>query len=112
MKKFTICGFCFLASLLWSSCDSPRKEPESDEKQVKTEAASFLQAYTDKYVALYYDLSNAEWESNTHIEAGDTMNAYRTQQANEAYSSYTGSEEVIQKTNALLEKKASWNPYR
>ena len=72
---------------------------------IQKEVSAFLKEYTDRYLTLYYDLSQAEWASNTHIVEGDTMNAYRTRQANEAYSSFVGSEAVIAKTSKFLEDK-------
>src|SRR5690554_1794322 len=96
--------------LLWSSCDSPRKEVIRDSKEAKTEAQEFINEYTDRFLTLYYDLSKAEWESNTHIVVGDTTNAYRTQQANEAYASYVGSETVIETTRSLLEQQHNLSP--
>lgn len=96
--------------LLWSSCDSPRKEVTSDGKKARTETQEFINEYTDRFLTLYYDLSKAEWESNTHIVSGDTTNAYRTQLANEAYASYVGSETVIETTRNLLEQQHNLSP--
>lgn len=107
MNKFLLLGIGFF---FWTSCDSPRKEIIDGSKKANAEAQEFIDEYTDRFLTLYYDLSKAEWESNTHIIAGDTANAYRTQLASEAYAAYVGSEAVIETARRLLEQKENLIP--
>lgn len=97
MKKHILfaAAICFFAS-----CSAPKEETN-----IQDEAQAFLDNYTKEYVDLYYASAKAEWESNTHIVEGDTMNAYNTQVANEAFAQFTGSESIITSTRAFLEKK-------
>ena len=78
-------------------------------------AQRFIEDYTEQYLILYYDLSKAQWQSNTHIEKEDTLNAYNTQQASEAFAAFVGSIDVIEKTQAMsppawAETRGSSNP--
>lgn len=102
MRKFIHLIFYLL--LVGFSCSSPKKDDETppEEEVLQDEADLFLKEYNESYQALAYDLSKAEWESNTHIVEGDTMNAYRTQEANEKYASFVGSEMVIERTRSFL----------
>jgi len=69
------------------------------------EVQSFLDDYEATYLDLYYQANKAEWASNTRIVEGDDTNRKRTEEANEALSAFTGSEEVIEKTRAFLERR-------
>jgi peptidyl-dipeptidase A len=86
------------------------KPTGSQESSLQTEVQQYLDAYTKQYEKLYYDLSLAEWETNTHIVEGDTTNAYRSQIANQAFASFTGSKENIEKSRGYLEKKEQLEP--
>lgn len=90
-----------LLTVMLSSCGEPKKETSN----IKEEAQTFLDEYTKEYLKLYYNSSKAEWASNTRIVEGDTLNAYNTQVANEAFAKFTGGESIITSTRALLEKK-------
>lgn len=92
------------------SCNSTKKESVSHDEAVAIDAQQFLDEYTAQYLALYYDLSKAQWQSNTHIEKDDTLNAYHTQQASEAFAAYVGSKEVIEMTQDLLHQKELLSP--
>jgi peptidyl-dipeptidase A len=94
MKKLMIPALAL--ALLWS-CDS--------KKNVQQEADTYLQRYTEKFQQLYRVSSEAEWASNTRIVEGDSTNAVRTRQANEAMAAFTGSAENIKQTRELLEHK-------
>lgn len=98
--------FVFAALLL--SCSTTNTEKE--ENSLASEVQQYLDKYTDQYVKLYYDLSLAQWETNTHIIEGDTTNAYRTQVASEAFASFTGSKENIDKTRKYLEQQDKLTP--
>ncbi len=56
---------------------------------VQSEAQKFIDRYTKEYLRLRYASSQAEWQSNTRIVAGDDTNAKRTNAASEALSSFT-----------------------
>jgi peptidyl-dipeptidase A len=84
---------------------SCKKETESNTETIKSEVQAFLDDYTSTYTKLYYDSALAEWDGNTKIIPGDTLNAYKIQKANEALAKFTGSNAVIEKTRAYLEKK-------
>lgn len=73
-------------------------------------AQRFIEDYTEQYLILYYDLSKAQWQSNTHIEKEDTLNAYNTQKASEAFTAFVGSIDVIEKTQDLLQQKELLSP--
>lgn len=73
-------------------------------------ADEFLKEYNETYGKLSYELAEAEWKSNTYIVEGDTTNSGRTERANKKYAQFTGSEEVIQKTQELLQYKDNLNP--
>ncbi|HNP18408.1 MAG TPA: M2 family metallopeptidase [Fulvivirga sp.] len=90
-----------LLTVMLSSCGEPKRETSN----IKEEAQAFLDEYTKEYLKLYYNSSKAEWASNTRIVEGDTLNAYNTQVANEAFAKFTGGESIITSTRALLEKK-------
>lgn len=97
--------FCF-------ACGGPERDDSSssDSELLQDEANLFLDEYTKSFKLLYYDRSRAEWESNTHIVDGDTTNAYNSQQANEAYASFVGSEMVIKRTSEFLDQKEMLSP--
>lgn len=97
MRKYllAVALFSFLIS-----CNAP-----NEKSNIQEDAQAFLDNYTKEYVSLYYNSAKAEWESNTHIVEGDTLNAYNTQMANEAFAQFTGSESIITSTRAFLEKK-------
>ncbi|MBL3654760.1 M2 family metallopeptidase [Fulvivirga sediminis] len=100
MKKIST---AFLAALLFlGGCNNAKKE---NNHAPNPEVQAFLDDYNTKYLKLYYQSSLAEWESNTHIVEGDTMNAYHTRLANEALAAFTGSKEVIEKTREFLKNK-------
>lgn len=100
MKNFLLAAST--AGFFLFGCSETKKE---ESHSVKQETQIFIDDYTSQFVALAYAASKAEWESNTRIIEGDTINAYRTRQANEALADFTGSEEVITKTNTFLEQR-------
>ena len=94
--------------IVFASCK--KEEPQqvvSTKADIQTEVNEFLNAYTKTFTQLYYDSSKAEWDANTRIVAGDTTNAYKVQQANEAFAKFTGSTENIEKTRLFLGYKDS-----
>ncbi|MFM7727075.1 MAG: M2 family metallopeptidase, partial [Flavobacteriales bacterium] len=81
-------------SLIMVSCSPSDKN--------RKEAQKFLDAYNQRYQEVYTASSNGQWMVNTHIVEGDTMNAFRSRQADEAMARFTGSEENITSARKLL----------
>jgi peptidyl-dipeptidase A len=77
-------------------------------KSPEKKAQAFVAAYNGELQRLSYEVNKAEWETNTHIVEGDTMNAYRSRAAKETYAQFTGSTENIETTKKLLEKRAEF----
>jgi len=95
-------GIIFSAVLV--SCGN-EDEKATEENKVIIEAQAFIDSYTKEYQKLYYASSEAEWKSNTYIKEGDTLTAYETGVANEAFATFTGSEENINKAKKFLAQK-------
>jgi len=90
----------------FTNCKQENKKSENNET-LKADVQTFLDNYTKTFTKLYYDSALAEWDANTKIVIGDTLNAYNIQKANEALAKFTGSTEVIEKTKAFLENKSN-----
>lgn len=97
----------FVLTMLFATIFSCKEETKtsSNKEDLKIKVQAFLDEYTKEYVKLYYNSSLAEWDANTKIIADDTTNAYKVQQANEAFAKFTGSTNVIEKTKTFLEHK-------
>ena len=67
------------------------------------EVSDYMTRYADKMQGLYYESSEAEWASNTHIVEGDTTNSVRTRRANEALAAFVGSPENIERIRHFLD---------
>ncbi len=99
MKKIIL---SLLVIIVIYSC---KNDAATTDNPTKTEAQEFLNEYTKVFQKLYYASAEAEWAANTRIVKGDTINAYNVQKTGEAYATFTGSKEVIEKTQGFLEKK-------
>ena len=97
-------------TLLVLGCETPATQTQEASGEAQAEAQAFLDAYTATFKTLYYASAEAEWASNTRIIEGDTMTAYQTRMANEAYADFTGSVENIEKARALLEQRSQLTP--
>ncbi|HMB99414.1 MAG TPA: M2 family metallopeptidase [Flavobacteriaceae bacterium] len=86
------------------NCKKETTKQDTNDK-LKTEAQTFLDEYSKTYKDLYYTSALAEWDANTKIIPGDTLNAFNVQKANEALAKFTGSTDVIEKTKKFLENK-------
>ncbi|HEX6433865.1 MAG TPA: M2 family metallopeptidase [Gemmatimonadales bacterium] len=75
-----------------------------------SEVDAYLAGYAREYQRLSYASAQAEWASNTHIVEGDSTNAVRTRQANEALARFVGSAENIEKIQGYLAKKNQLTP--
>ena len=87
--------YAIIMLLVMMSCNN-------DGKKHQSEVQSFLDGYNKKYRELNTASSEGQWKLNTHIVEGDTMNAYKSRQADEAMSKFTGSNENIKKANQYL----------
>jgi peptidyl-dipeptidase A len=104
MKKTAIVLAIAGAAILMLSCAG---DPSA---KLQTEAQTFIDEYTGKYVSLFAESSEAEWALNTKIVEGDDTNRERTETANQAFAAFTGSVEVIESTRALLEDRDALTP--
>lgn len=74
------------------------------------EVDAYLADYSRQYQRLYYAGSLAEWQSNTRIVEGDSTNALRTRQANEALAAFVGSTENITRIKRFLDQRNRLSP--
>ena len=75
------------------------------QKKTNTEAQKFIDEYNTKIKALSAASAEAHWAANTKIVEGDTTNATLVQKADEAYTEYSGSKQVIEKTREFLKDR-------
>ncbi|HRO42885.1 MAG TPA: M2 family metallopeptidase [Flavipsychrobacter sp.] len=69
------------------------------------DAQKFLDDYTEQFVKLYSNSSEAQWKANIEIKEGDSTNMLNAQKADEAMAAFTGSKENIEQAKKFLEKK-------
>lgn len=105
MKKFTIAAACLLALL---ACKNPGTAKENTARQ--KEVQSWLDTYNADWQRYVTASSEAQWKLNTRIVEGDTLTEKEAAAADEAYSAFTGSAEVIEKVRAFLKDKAELTP--
>ncbi len=74
------------------------------------ELENYLASYAKEYQRLSYASALAEWQANTRIVDGDTTNALRTQQANEALARFVGSTENINRIKGYLNDRERLTP--
>ena len=80
---------------LFAACSGGKEEHI---KEVQT----YLDDYNKKYQELYTASAAGQWQINTHIVEGDTMNAYNSGLADQAMAKFTGSNENIEKARSYL----------
>jgi len=80
------------------------------ESNLTSSTNKFIFDYSEQYKALYLDASEAEWKANTFILEGDTITDKLVENANQAFSDFTGSKEVIETAKKLLENEEELNP--
>src|SRR5690606_21761397 len=97
MKKLLV-AFGFSALLL-SSCGNG-----TGENALQKEAQDFIDGYTEKYVQLYTNSSEAQWRSNIEIKEGDSTNMLAAQKADEEMAAFTGSKENIDNARKYLDQ--------
>jgi peptidyl-dipeptidase A len=81
-------------SVLFPAC-APPGDPQK-------EAQAFLERYTARWMELSREYALAEWNSQTRIVPGDTVNAAATRAARERLSMFTGSKAVVDTATMLL----------
>lgn len=74
------------------------------------EAQGFIDGYTARWMELSKDYALAEWNSQTHIVPGDTVNAAATRAARARFSAFTGSKTNIDSATALLARADQLTP--
>lgn len=89
--------YLFIGIIFIWGCQSP----EALQKKVQ----DYIDDYSLTFQQLSYESSKAEWASNTKIIEGDSTNAIRTRQANEALANFTGSIDNIEKIQNLLKSR-------
>jgi peptidyl-dipeptidase A len=104
MNKIVVILAVFGAAVLMLSCAGDQNAT------LRADAQSFLDEYTETYLSLFSESSEAEWALNTKIVEGDDTNRERTEAANQAFAAFTGSVEVIESTRALLEDRDALTP--
>jgi peptidyl-dipeptidase A len=91
--------------LLLAACQSGAAGSVSNK-----ELDTYLSTYGAEYQRLTYQSQLAEWESNTRIVEGDSSNAIRTRQANEALARFVGSNANIATIRGYLKDRGRLTP--
>jgi Oligoendopeptidase F len=98
--KRTLAALCLSTTLLYSC-----KGGGGDTNATQAEAQKFLDSYTEQYVTLYTNSSQAQWTANTAIIEGDSTNTENAKKADEAMAAFTGSKENIENARKYMEQK-------
>lgn len=93
-----------IAATVFAGCQQANRK--SAGKKPSAQAQEFLDKYTNEYVKLYTQASEAQWKANTEIIEGDTANSYNAQKADEAMAAFTGSKENIEVAQKFLADKS------
>lgn len=104
MKK-AIVAICISATIL-SSCHQGGESNDS----TQAAAQKFIDGYTEQYVKLYTNSSEAQWKSNTEIVKGDSTNTVNAAKADEAMAAFTGSQQNIDSARKYLDIKDKLTP--
>lgn len=88
-----------LSAILLFSCNGGNNDA------LQQEAQKFIDTYTEQYVKLYTNSSEAQWKSQTEIVEGDSTNTANAAKADEAMAAFTGSKENISNAKKYLEQK-------
>ena len=91
---------CLVLMVLAAACDT----------DFRHQVDRYLSAYDSTYQRLFYESSQADWESNTRIVPGDTTNAVRTKRAKEALASFVGGVANIDTIRAYLAQRDRLTP--
>ncbi|MBN8706684.1 MAG: M2 family metallopeptidase [Bacteroidetes bacterium] len=93
MKNF---AFAFCLSLLITSCNK--------ETAIQREVQAYLDDYNATFTELVTSVSEAQWKLNTVIREGDSLTGKLADEANLAYSEFTGSTANSEKVTAWLKQ--------
>lgn len=96
----------FAAACLLVSCGGD----SSNNDAAQSEAQKFIDGYTQQYVQLYANSSEAQWKANTEIVEGDSTNTVNARKADEAMAAFTGSKENIENARKFLDQKDKLTP--
>lgn len=99
MSKTFRSFFILLSILLGIACKV------GGDKNLTSSSSLFIETYTQQYKDLYLAASEAEWLANTYILEGDTVTDRKLEKANQAFSDFSGSKEVIENARKFLEQK-------
>lgn len=89
---------------------APSPAPVASTVSPAAEVDRFLADYSARYQQLYYAAQLADWESNTHIVAGDTTNAARTRRAKEEQARFVGGNENVSRIRGYLARRGELQP--
>lgn len=98
--RFTI---IIMLALLFACKAQEGTQQLTEEQQA---AQNFLDSFHQGFLRVYYDYSEAQWQSNTRIVEGDSTNAVNERKAGEVYSNYIGSKALIDRVRSLLADKS------
>lgn len=87
--------------MLFMACGQSNETAENNEIN---DVQDFLDAYTEEYLDLYYASSEAQWKANTYIVEGDTATQNAVNAADEAFATFTGRKEFIDKAREFLQR--------
>ncbi len=81
------------------------KPKAPDNTAIQSEVQTYLDQYNAEYQKLMYADQIAQWQLNTHIVEGDTMDSHLASLADEALQKYTGSVANIDSVKKFMEVK-------
>ncbi|MBX2904960.1 MAG: M2 family metallopeptidase [Taibaiella sp.] len=90
-----------LACLLLGSCGGNEQTVSKEQ----TEAQQFIDSYSQKYVQLYTNVSEAQWRANIEIVEGDSTNTVAARKADEAMAEFTGAADNIENARKFMAMK-------
>lgn len=102
-------AFAFIAALTWN-CASKPADPAADDASIQKEAATFLDAYNQKYRDLNIVSNEMQWKLLTRIVEGDTATSAAAERASKVLADFLGSNENIEKAQYFLAKKDKLTP--
>jgi len=91
-----------LACFLLSSCGGSDEKKTSKEQ---TDAQQFIDSYSQRYVQLYTNVSEAQWRANIEIVEGDSTNTVAARKADEAMAEFTGAADNIENARKFMAMK-------
>ncbi len=105
MKNFRLALTVLSTTFLFTACGAGNQKTADGNTPFQQEAQAFLDGYTNECVKLYTASSEAQWQSQTVIKAGDSTAANAAKAADEAMAAFTGSAANIDSARRFLAKK-------